>query len=117
MHWKFWQKKNETGEAKAIKLPRPKELPSGVGRFIVVNLKQDPDWVWNLKSVSIPKEGSKTLMDVRVFSVNEANEKGVTIRDYTSLDIHPDLVLFDGWYDKNTLKVQMRDCRIQETAA
>ena len=58
MNWKFWEKKGEGTQVK--KLPRPKELPSSVGRFLMVNLKQDPDWVWSLRCVVRQREGKKT---------------------------------------------------------
>jgi hypothetical protein len=32
---------------------------------------------------------------------------GVKVSDYTSLDNHMDLVIFVGWYDKNTQSVQL----------
>ena len=100
MNWKFWEKKGEGTQVK--KLPRPKELPSSVGRFLVVNLKQDPDWVWSLRCVVRQREGKKTEVDIRVFDLNDADAKGVTVRDYDSLEGRPEAILFEGWYDKAT---------------
>ncbi len=50
MNWKFWKK---TG---TDPLPKPKELISDLGKYLVVNLQYDPDWVWQLKMVTdLPK--------------------------------------------------------------
>ena len=104
MSWKFWGKKEETaGQAGTHKekLPKPTDMSSQVGQFLVVNLGKNPDWVWKLKTVARP-QAEKHRYDVRVFSENTAGEKGVRVKDYTSLDGHPDLILFEGWFDKKT---------------
>lgn len=107
MNWKFWQK-NETA-ATGPKLPRPKELSNAVGRYLVVNLKHDPDWVWRLKGVSKPRENSKVEFDIRIFDETIAAARGVMVKNYTSLDDHPDLVIFEGWYDKEDWKMEIRE--------
>jgi hypothetical protein len=100
MSWKFWEK-NSAG-AKGQKLPGPKGLPNPVGRTMVVEKGENPDWVWRLKSVERPTEGNKDCFDVRVFDTNAAAEKGISVKDYTSLDTAPDLILYAGWYDKKS---------------
>jgi hypothetical protein len=48
----FWKKKPEEPlKLEVEKLPRPKEIPKLVGRNLVVEKKQDPDWIWKLKGV------------------------------------------------------------------
>ena len=110
MDWKFWRKK-ETAEApsdgKNKKLDKPRDLPQEVGRYLVVDQSLDPDWVWGLKCVRKPKENSKSTFDIRVFSSETMAKHGVKVRDYTSLDNHMDLVIFVGWYEKNTQNVQL----------
>ena len=110
MAWKFWRK-NETAAApngaKTQKLEKPKDLPSEVGRHLVVDEGLDPDWVWSLKCVRKPRESSKSVFDIRIFSSETAARQGAKIRDYASLDNHADLILFAGWYDKSTTSVQL----------
>jgi hypothetical protein len=105
MNWKFW-KKESTGQtparAKEIKLPKPKELPDRVGMYLVTQLKEDPDWVWSLKGVSRPKADEKHALEIRVFDPKEAVLKGLAVANFNSLDDYPDMVLFFGWYNKNT---------------
>lgn len=117
MGWKFWQKKTGEGDVpKVKKLPKPKDLPTGVGRFLVVDMKLDPDWVWNLKSVSAPRE-DRSSFDIRIFDEAEASAKDVWIKDFATLENHRDLILFEGWYDKNTWKMDIHDVRNVRDAA
>jgi hypothetical protein len=89
----FW-KKNESG------LPGPKEIPNPVYRDIVSKLKGDPDKTSDLKAVMRPKEGYKDTFEVRVFDGAQAASKKITVKDYNSLTEHPELILYDGWYNK-----------------
>ncbi|QTA79992.1 Uncharacterized protein dnl_22770 [Desulfonema limicola] len=113
MNLKFWQKDKS-------KLPKPQELPSGVGRYLVVNLKLESDWVWNLKAVVRPKENVKSINNIRIYDPSTAAAMEVKVKDYTSLDNYPDLILFDGWYDKDSWEMKIRDNKntpVLETAA
>lgn len=110
MSWKFWQKNESPADpngGKIQRLEKPRDLPSEIGRHLVVEQGLDPDWVWNLKCVRKPKENSKSAFDIRIFSSETAAQHGVKIRDYVSLDHHMDLVIFAGWYDKHTQSVQL----------
>ena len=110
MSWKFWQK-NETvapsSEGKAQKLEKPRDLPQEVGRYLVVEKGMEPDWVWSLKCVRKSRENSKSVFDIRIFSLSTLSQHGVNVRDYASLDSHMDLVVFAGWYDKKAQRVQL----------
>ena len=110
MGWKFWQKsKPEAAPSggKTPKLVKPRELPQDVGRHLVAAKGLDPDWVWNLKCVVKPKENHKSAFDIRIFSSETVSQHGVAVRDYASLDTHMDLVIFTGWYDKETRNVEL----------
>ena len=108
MSWKFWEKKSDTGQPKAEKLQGPKELPHPVGKHLVVELGHDPDWVWNLRSVLRPRQGSTTMFDVRVFSENDAAMRKVPVKNYDTLNEHPDLILFEGWFDKKSMTAEVQ---------
>lgn len=103
MGWKFWQKKEPLpteAPEKPRRLGKPRDLPMEVGRHLVVEQGLDPDWAWSLKCVVKPRDNSKSAFDIRVFNSESAAKRGVTVRDYTSLEGHMDLILFAGWYDK-----------------
>ncbi len=106
----FWQKSKSGGapsQPKAEKLPRPKGITDILGRYLVTELKQDPDWVWKLKVALRHRQNSKNAFDFRVFDEVKVAEKDVKVHDYTSFDQHPELVLFQGWYDKESWKVEI----------
>jgi hypothetical protein len=112
MFWDKWFKKSGQGSenaVKPVKLHKPTELPAEVGRDMVVRLGKDPDWVWNLRAVAKPSAGSPYLMDVRVFSPAAVAAKRILVKNYHSLDEHPDMVLFDGWYNKKTHEANLND--------
>ncbi len=101
MTWKFW-KKEDAGVPKKSKLPGPKDLPDAVGRLLVVEMENDPDWCWSLKCVTRPREGGKYMRDFRVFDPAKTLGAGVGVKNYDSLDLHPEQILFAGWYDTDT---------------
>jgi len=121
MTWKFWEKKQE-GTAPAAgpgpaKISGPKRIHESVGRFLVVRLQADPDWVWSLKEVERQRPETKTAFDVRVYDERQTGSKNVMIKNYSSLDAHPDLILYEGWFDKKTMKVQIEDKKAPPRAA
>jgi len=110
MGWQIWKKKESSTALPGTppkKLEKPRELPDDVGRNLVVEQGLDPDWVWSLKCVRKPKGNSKNTFDIRIFSQESAAQKGVKVRDYVTLEDHMDLVIFAGWYDKGSRKIQM----------
>jgi hypothetical protein len=104
MGWKFWQKNDASQDAG--ELPKPKDLPESVGRYLVVDLKMDPDYVWTLKAALRPRQENRDVRDFRIFSPSRADAAGVTIRNYNTLEAHPDLILHEGWMNKKTNQVK-----------
>ncbi len=108
----FGKKKEETpavviekgqpaqAEAKHEKLPGPQELPMPVGRDLVVQQKQDPDFTWGLQCVMRPSTQGKKVFDIRVFNPNAVSQSKVKVKDYYTFDQHPELILFQGTFDK-----------------
>ena len=111
MSWSFWKKKSATvelSETKEEKLSKPKDIQEPVARYLVVDLGKNPDWVWKLKSV-VRRQEEKYRYDVRVFDEAKAAANGVRVRDFTSLDEHPELILYEGWYDKKSNTAHMEE--------
>ena len=95
----FWKRgKTKEGE---LQLPGPKGIPELVGRHMVIEDKKDPNWVWNLKGVVHPTEKKKAFY-CRVFSEAQAAQAGVKVKDWSSLDDHPALILWEGYFDTET---------------
>jgi hypothetical protein len=114
MNWKFWQKKDVPQDAPGQS--RPKDLPEAVGRYMVVDLGMDPDWVWTLKAVTRRREENRHIKDFRIFSPTAANAAGMKIRNFHSLDAHPDLVLNEGWVNTKTHQLELHPNSIEKAA-
>ena len=110
MQWKFWRQAPSDGSGSnngGVKLPKPKELPSQIGMYLVVHEKLDPDWVWALKCVLRQRPERRRYFDFRVFDPAAAQVANVQILNYISLDTHPELVLFKGRYDKDVRDLEL----------
>jgi len=103
MNWMFWKSDGQTK-----KLPGPKEMPQSVGSYLVTKEGMNPDIVWQLKAAILPRLNEKDAFDVRVYNSSKTSSNSVTVTDYRSLDNHPDLVIFEGWYNKKTHEVGKR---------
>ncbi len=95
----FWKRKEtEQGE---VKLPGPKGIPELVGRYMVVEEKaKNIDWVWTLKGV-VRQVGKKEFY-CRVFDEAQTAKANVKVKDWTSLDGYPELILWEGYFNKET---------------
>lgn len=107
MNWKFWKKDTPAVvvDVNGSKLAKPKDLPEPVGRKMVTGMKLDPDLVWSLKYVSRPSGEGRNASEFRIFNPETAHQKGIAIKNWTSLDELPDLILYAGHYDKNSKNV------------
>ncbi len=93
----FWKKKTDA-DGKP-KLPGPTGIPELAGRHMVVEMHKDPDYVWKLRAVNRPV-GKKDFY-CRVFDDADLNKAKLQVKDWTSLDGHPELIVWEGYYDKN----------------
>jgi hypothetical protein len=110
MNWKFWKKQNHnesSASTKEAKLTRPKELPDRVGRYLVTQLNEDPDWVWGLKCTLRLRSVEKNVFEIRIFNPHTAEREGVSVVNFNSLDDYPELILFTGSFNKNTGSVHL----------
>jgi hypothetical protein len=94
----FWKRK-ETKEGEE-KLPGPTGIPELVGRYMVVERKMSPDLVKLLKAVVRRSTTGETAFNIRVFDEYEGLAKKVQVKEYSSLDEYPDLIIYEGWYDE-----------------
>jgi len=111
MDWKFWRKKQSAPDgsnAPKIKMYGPKELPEVIGIYLVTHEKSDPDWTWSLKCLLRRHLDKKSSYDFRIFNPVQSVIETIYIKDYTSLDNHPELILFQGSFDKKTYKVELK---------
>ena len=105
----LWGKKSVKEEAKKEKLPGPKEIPVPVQSHLTVERKMDPDLVRLLKAVVRRSPKGEKAFDIRIFDQSEAEAKKMQVKDYTSLDEHPDLIIYDGWFDEASKGVELEE--------
>ena len=111
MSWKFWEKKPDQTASpgvKAERLPKPKEIPYPAGKYLVVDLGQDPEWVWKLKGAVRKRPEGKNAYDVRVFSESDTSTRKMIVKDYNFLDAYPELILYEGWFDNKTNEAHLK---------
>lgn len=110
----FWKRKDEKPATAGVPLPvksekfsGPRDIPEIAGRYLVTQEKLDPDWVWKLKAVIKNSPRGKTVFEVRVFDEAQVAKKQVKVRDWTTFDDHPELILYEGWFDKESLQANL----------
>ena len=108
----FWKKKTKTEEAskaKMEKLPGPSSIESILATKLIVDLKQDADLVWKLHSVVRQRSGGGQRFDFRVFDAARVAATRVEVKDYTSFDDYPELIVYQGWFDKKSGEVHFEE--------
>ena len=101
----FWSKKPVKDE---VKLPGPREIPGPVQGYLVADKKLDPDLVKLLKAVE--RRGTNgAVPNIRIFDNSEAVARKVQVKDYTSLDVDPGLILYEGWFDGEAKQVKLEE--------
>src|SRR4030042_354777 len=105
----FWRKKSVREEEKGEKLSGPKEIPEVAQHYLVTQGKMGPDLVKLLKAVLRKSITEETGFNIRVFDDSEALARGVQVKDYTSLDECPDLIIYEGWFDEGAKQVKLEE--------
>ena len=105
----FWGKKSTKEEEKKEKLSGPKEIPGLVQNYLVAERKMGPDLVKLLKAVVRKSPTGETAFNIRVFDESEGVAKKVQVKDYTSLDERPDLIIYEGWFDEGSKQVKLEE--------
>ncbi len=105
----FWSKRSEKEEAKEERLRGPHALPGLVQEHLVAERKMDPVLVGLLKDVVLKNATQENGWKIRIFDDSEALAKKVEVKNYTSLDEHPDLIIYDGWFDERSKQVKLEE--------
>ena len=103
MDWKFWKKNTSVIE----KLSKPKDIPEQIGMHLVAKMGKSPDWVWSLKAVVRIKTEKNDVLEFRIFDPKKSAK--IVIKDFYSLDNHPELILFEGSINKKLRKLNIEE--------
>jgi len=99
----FWMKRKDDG--------KPVSVSAAIARLIGDEwgkLPRSGDHWAEYLAVMKPQSEGQDVLDVRIYDKWCASEKKVNVQNYSSLDIHPDLILLEGWYDKRSNKGEIR---------
>ncbi len=105
----FWSKRSEKEEAKEERLRGPQAVPELVQAHLVAETKMDPVLARVLKDVVLKSATQDNGWKIRIFDDSEALAQKVQVKNYTSLDEHPDLVIYDGWFDERSKQVKLEE--------
>jgi len=98
----FWNKKNDKDEAK---LSKPAIIPELVQKYLVAEKQMKPELALLLMGAA--RRNASSSRDLRIFDQADALANKVDIRDYNSLDTHPELILYEGTYDDSAHQVKL----------
>lgn len=90
-----------------VRLPGPRKIPALVEKHLVDNYKVDASIAQILKAAVRKRPETEGTFDCRIFDQSQAAASEVQIKDYTSLDTHPDLILYEGWFDEASKRVEL----------
>ena len=74
-------------------------------------MDDENDWVWSLKGVSQVNPEEKHVRHIRIFDPAQAASERVAVRHYKTLDMHPQLILFEGWMNKKTETYEIKEVK------
>ncbi|MDH5406871.1 MAG: hypothetical protein OEX80_10070 [Candidatus Aminicenantes bacterium] len=94
---------------KEEKLPAPREIPGLVQKHLIAERKMDPDLARILKAVVCHSPKEEKAFNIRIFDESEAGAKKIQVKDYTSLDKHPDLIIYEGWFNEAAKQVELEE--------
>ena len=102
----IWSKKSEKEEEK---LSGVKNIPGSVHNYLATEKKLDADLAKLLKAVMRKGAENEKGVRIRIFDESDALAKKVDVKDYTSLDARPDLILYEGWFDEGAKQVNLEE--------
>jgi hypothetical protein len=96
-------------QPKVEKLPGPRPMPGLVSNHLITEYRIEPDLAQILKAVVRRSPKAEKALDCRIYDESEAEASEVQIKDYTSLDGHPELILYEGWFDEGSKHVELEE--------
>jgi len=85
----------------------PKDIPGWIYMHLVTTLKAPSENLTGLRSVQ--KMGfweGKPVTFIRIYDPR-ASEEAWQVKDFTSLDQHPELILYEGYWEKGSDRVYL----------
>lgn len=100
-------KKSSTKEVSS--LPGPSAVSTSVQKYLETEKKVDPETAALLKSVIKRSTDGHGPISIRIFDEADVLARKLKVKDYSTLDEHPELVLFEGTVDEASKTVKMEE--------
>jgi len=95
----FWRRKRGEEKGNQKKKRAVKKIEGALWGYMVSQQGVIVDVLQNLRRVECDGVvGGKQVIMIRIFAPASASEKGAAIDNYESLDSHPELILYEGYY-------------------
>ena len=101
----------ELAKKKKEKLPGAKRLTKAIMQHLTDQYRMDEDMTNALHIVMRKMPEKEKGYTYRVFDTEEAEAISFPIRDYTDLDRHPELILYEGSIDEDSGHIEMTERR------
>ena len=102
----FWNRKSSKGEEKAS---GPKEIPVAVQQYLMTEKQMPADLTKLLKALLRKSSTEEATYQIRIFDESEAIARQIQVKDYSSLDEFPDLVLYEGWFHEGGKQISLEE--------
>ncbi len=89
------------------KLPAPRAITPMVEKYMISEMKINPEWIPLLRAVVRNSSNGDKKYDIRILDELDAKAKEVKVENFLTLNEHPDLILYEGWFDDGTKKVEL----------
>jgi hypothetical protein len=79
----------------------PKDVPWSAHRYLVTTLKVPSESLKGLRSLQqVGFWDARPVTFIRIYDPLLAGERTVQVKSFASLDLHPELVLYEGYWEK-----------------
>jgi hypothetical protein len=100
----FWKKKSS--EDTVIE-SGPRIPPVIVQQDLITAKKMDPDFAPLLKAVT--RKNGAAGSYIRLYDESDATARKIVVKNYSSLDEYPELVIYEGLFDEGAKKVELAE--------
>ena len=92
-----------------VKLKKPQAIPEPVQKYIAAEYKLPAELAALLKAVLRKNTTVENTFDIRIFDESDAMARKTNVNDYSTLDGHPELTLYEGSYSEAAKKVELQE--------
>jgi hypothetical protein len=100
---------NKKSEKEKGKLPRPQTVPALVQKSLLADWKLPAELPPLLKAVVQRNGHEENTHDIRIYDDADAQARKIKVNDYTTLDEHPELTLYEGQFAEAAKKVELQE--------